>query len=80
MADDTRKLCRLDEIPDGEGKSLEIEQDGEVVDVFVVRQGDTPGSPQVVGEWGEKRWFLYYEPTPTPTPTRKPTRTPTPSA
>lgn len=34
--------------------------------------------PQVVGEWGEKRWFLYYEPTPTPTPTREPTRTPAP--
>lgn len=35
--------------------------------------------PQVVGEWGEVRWLLYYEPTPTPTPTRKPTRTPEPT-
>lgn len=59
-----------------------IRDGGEVLyywTVVVVRQGDTPGQPQVVGEWGEKRWFLYYEPTPTPTPTRKPTRTSTPS-
>jgi hypothetical protein len=35
--------------------------------------------PQVVGEWGEVRWLLYYEPTPTPTPTREPTRTPEPA-
>lgn len=41
--------------------------------VVVVRDGDPP---QVVGEWGEKRWFKYYEPTPTPTPSRTPTPTP----
>jgi hypothetical protein len=59
-----------------------IRDGGEVLyywTVVVVRQGDKPGHPQVVGQWGEKRWFLYYEPTPTPTPTRRPTRTPTPS-
>lgn len=37
--------------------------------VVVVRQG---APPQVTGEWGEKRWFKYYEPTPTPTPTEEP--------
>jgi hypothetical protein len=37
--------------------------------VVVVRQG---APPQIVGEWGEKRWFKYYEPTPTPTPTEEP--------
>ncbi len=41
--------------------------------VVVVRQADPP---QIVGEWGEKRWFKYYLPTPTPTPTPKPARTP----
>lgn len=43
--------------------------------VVVVRRGDPP---EVVGEWGEKRWFKYYEPTPTPTPTREPKETPVP--
>jgi hypothetical protein len=45
--------------------------------VVVVRKAP---SPQIVGEWGEKRWFKYYEPTPTPTPTEEPTWTPEPSA
>ena len=43
MAEDTadaRKLCRLDDIPDGEGKSLEIERNGEMIDIFVVRRGE----------------------------------------
>jgi hypothetical protein len=29
--------------------------------------------PQIAGEWAEKRWFKYYEPTPTPTPSPEPT-------
>ncbi len=43
--------------------------------VVVVRAANPP---QVVGEWGEKRWFKYYLPTPTPTSTPKPTATPVP--
>jgi hypothetical protein len=44
--------------------------------VVVVRKADPP---EIVGEWGEKRWFKYYEPTPTPTPTEEPTWTPMPT-
>jgi hypothetical protein len=44
--------------------------------VVVVRKADPP---EIVGEWGEKRWFKYYEPTPTPTPTEEPTCTPAPT-
>jgi nitrite reductase/ring-hydroxylating ferredoxin subunit len=36
-----RVLCTLEDIADGEGKGFEIEQDdGNFVDIFVVRQGD----------------------------------------
>ena len=33
-------LCRLDDIPDGEGKGFDIEQGDDIVEIFVVRQGD----------------------------------------
>ena len=36
-----KTLCRLDDITDGEGKGFEIEHDGKVLDIFVVRRGDT---------------------------------------
>ena len=35
-----RVLCRLDEIPDGEGKGFAIEQDDKTLDIFVLRLGD----------------------------------------
>jgi nitrite reductase/ring-hydroxylating ferredoxin subunit len=35
-----KTLCRLEDITDGEGKGFEIEHDGKVLDIFVVRQGD----------------------------------------
>jgi hypothetical protein len=56
-----------------------IRDGGEVLyywTVVVVRKADPP---VIVGEWGEKRWFKYYEATPTPTPTKEPKRTPTPT-
>lgn len=58
-----------------------IRDGGEVLyywTVVVVRKADPP---VIVGKWGEKRWFKYYEATPTPTPTKEPrrTRTPTPT-
>jgi nitrite reductase/ring-hydroxylating ferredoxin subunit len=34
-------LCRIDDITDGEGKGFEIDRDGKVVDIFVVRRGGT---------------------------------------
>jgi nitrite reductase/ring-hydroxylating ferredoxin subunit len=34
-------LCKLEDITDGEGKGFEIEQEDRVVDIFVVRQGDS---------------------------------------
>ncbi|MPY72959.1 MAG: Rieske 2Fe-2S domain-containing protein [Alphaproteobacteria bacterium] len=34
-------LCRLEDITDGEGKGFEIERDGKVLDIFVVRRGAT---------------------------------------
>ena len=42
----------------------------------VVVQATKP--PKVVGQWGEKRWFVYRLPTPTPTETPEPTETPKP--
>jgi hypothetical protein len=35
--------------------------------------------PTIAGQWGEKRWFVYREPTPTPTETPEPTNTPRPT-
>ena len=35
-----KTLCRLEDIADGEGKGFEIEHDGKVLDIFVVRRGD----------------------------------------
>jgi len=34
-------LCRIEDITDGEGKGFEIEHDGKVLDIFIVRQGDS---------------------------------------
>ena len=34
-------LCRLEDIPDGEGKGFDIEQGDDIVEIFVVRQGTT---------------------------------------
>ena len=34
-----RVLCRLEDIADGEGKGFEIERDGKILDIFVVRRG-----------------------------------------
>lgn len=34
-----RVLCRLDEIPDGDGRGFEIERGDEIVDIVVLRRG-----------------------------------------
>ncbi|MDP6390292.1 MAG: Rieske (2Fe-2S) protein [Alphaproteobacteria bacterium] len=36
----SRVLCRLTDIPDGEGKEFDLERGGEDDEIFVVRRGD----------------------------------------
>lgn len=36
-----RVLCKLEDITDGEGKGFEVEKDGNILDIFVVRQGES---------------------------------------
>jgi hypothetical protein len=46
--------------------------------VVVVRLG-ADGAVNIVGEWGEKREFIYSESSPTKPPKESPTRVPTPT-